>query len=41
MKSIPNEILERAVGGVGLRPGRFRDQLDERRTLLVFLRHFG
>lgn len=38
---IPTEILDAEVEGVNLRPGRFRDQLAEGRTLLIFLRHFG
>jgi hypothetical protein len=38
---IPDEVLARFVRGVNLMPGTLRDQLGERPTLLVFLRHFG
>jgi hypothetical protein len=39
--TIPENALSAPVTGVGLMPGTLRDQLDERVTLLVFLRHFG
>jgi AhpC/TSA antioxidant enzyme len=38
---IPDPLLARYVNGVNLMPGTLRDQLGERPTLLVFLRHFG
>lgn len=41
MERIPKAVLDRFVGGVNLMPGSLRDQLGERTTLLVFLRHFG
>jgi AhpC/TSA antioxidant enzyme len=41
MKSLPREVVDRAVSGVGLSPGNFGDQLDDGVTLIVFLRHFG
>jgi len=41
MDAIAEEALERPVVGVGLSPGRLRDQLGPGGTLLVFLRHFG
>jgi hypothetical protein len=41
MDTIPAELLDRPVVGVGLSPGSLRDQISERPTLLVFLRHFG
>lgn len=41
MKWIPAEALEAHVRGVGLVPGRLRDQLEGGPQLLVFLRHFG
>ena len=41
MERIAPELLDRYVGGVNLMPGLLRDQLGERPTLLVFLRHFG
>lgn len=41
MKQIPQAILDRPVEGVNLQPGSLRDQLGDRPTLLVFLRHFG
>jgi hypothetical protein len=41
MKMIPQSILETSVAGVNLRPGALGDQLGEKGTLLVFLRHFG
>ena len=41
MERIPGEVLDRFVSGVNLMPGPLRDQLGDRPTLLVFLRHFG
>jgi hypothetical protein len=41
LTQIPPEALEARVSGVGLVPGRLRDQLDGGPQLLVFLRHFG
>ncbi len=41
MDTIPSQVLDSAVTGVGLRPGSLRDQLGDAETLLVFLRHFG
>jgi hypothetical protein len=38
---VPAEALDAAVTGVGLMPGRLRDQLEGGPQLLVFLRHFG
>ena len=40
-KQIPPEAMEALVTGVGLMPGRLRDQLAGGPQLLVFLRHFG
>ena len=40
-EKIPDEALDAPVAGVGLTPGRLRDQLEGGRHLLVFLRHFG
>lgn len=41
MSLIDKNVLNRAVEGVNVQPGRFADQLLEGRTLLIFLRHFG
>jgi hypothetical protein len=41
VERIPDAALARFVRGVNLMPGSLRDQLGERPTLLVFLRHFG
>jgi len=41
LQTLPLEVLDASVSGVGLAPGRLRDQLGEGTTLLVFLRHFG
>ena len=41
MLQIDRAILDAAVDGVNLRPGRLRDQLGPEPTLLYFLRHFG
>ena len=41
MNHIPKMVLLTPVEGVNLRPGVLQDQLDNRPTLLVFLRHFG
>lgn len=41
MERIPDAVLARFVRGVSLMPGTLRDQLGDRPTLLVFLRHFG
>ncbi len=41
MERIQAEVLDRFVSGVNLMPGSLRAQLGDRRTLLVFLRHFG
>ena len=41
MREIPDDVLDLPVAGANLVPGRLRDQLDARPTLLVFLRHFG
>jgi AhpC/TSA antioxidant enzyme len=41
VERIPTEVLDRFAGGVSLMPGTLRDQLGDRTTLLVFLRHFG
>lgn len=40
LDTIPESLLDRAVTGANLVPGRLRDQLHER-SLLVFLRYFG
>ncbi len=39
--TIPPEIIQSPVEGFNLREGTFGDQLGDRPTLLVFLRHFG
>ena len=41
MQKIKPELLNTAVTGLNLTPGALRDQLADRPTLLVFLRHFG
>lgn len=41
MQTIPDNLLNSPVQGVNLRAGSLADQLDQRETLLVFLRHFG
>jgi hypothetical protein len=41
VERIPSVVLDRFVAGVNLMPGSLRDQLGERLTLLIFLRHFG
>jgi hypothetical protein len=41
MQQINSEILDLPVEGANLQPGSLRDQLGDRPTLLVFLRHFG
>jgi hypothetical protein len=41
VERIPAAVLDRFVGGVNLMPGSLRNQLGDRVTLLVFLRHFG
>jgi hypothetical protein len=41
VERIAAEVLDRFVAGVNLMPGSLRDQLADRPTLLVFLRHFG
>jgi hypothetical protein len=41
MKRIDHTVLDTPVEGVRLRPGCLRDQLGDKPTLLVFLRHFG
>ncbi len=41
MEKILAGMLDATVEGLNLRPGTLRDQLDQRPTLLVFLRHFG
>jgi hypothetical protein len=41
LERIAPGVLDRFVAGVNLMPGSLRDQLGERPTLLVFLRHFG
>lgn len=41
MQTIPDSLLQTPVQGVNLLPGTLADQLDQRETLLVFLRHFG
>jgi hypothetical protein len=38
---VPTEVLDRQVVGHHLDPGRLGDVLDQRTTLLVFLRHYG
>ncbi len=38
---IAPEVLDLPVAGVNLAPGTLGDQLGDRLTLLVFLRHFG
>lgn len=38
---MPNEALEREVRGQNLRMGTFADQLGDRTTVTVFLRHLG
>jgi hypothetical protein len=39
--AIPAELMNRPAEGVNLRPGTLGDNLGERPTLLVLLRHFG
>ena len=39
--TLPLDLLSTPVVGTHLRPGTFQDQLGERPTLLVFLRHLG
>jgi len=39
--ALSDDLLDRPVQGTGLAAGTLRDQLRERATLLVFLRHFG
>lgn len=41
IKTLPRELVDRSVSGVGLSPGTFGDQLGEGVTLIVLLRHFG
>lgn len=41
MNTIPLSLLDRPVTGVHLAPGALRDQIGERPTALIFLRHFG
>lgn len=41
MNRLPATVLDSRVSGVGLMPGTLRDQIGDRATLLVFLRHFG
>ena len=41
MDRIPKDLLERTATGVNLMPGSLGDQIGDRPTLLVFLRHFG
>lgn len=38
---LPPDLLGASVSGVNLMPGSLGDQLGDRPTLLVFLRHFG
>lgn len=40
-RPVPAEVLDRVVAGHHLTPGRLGDVLDQRTTLLVFLRHYG
>lgn len=41
MSRIDSGLLDTPVEGLNLRPGTFADQLGDRPTLLVFLRHLG
>ena len=41
MNTIAQSILSTTTEGVNLQPGSLRDQLGEKETLLIFLRHFG
>ena len=40
-RRLPSEVLDQMVAGHHLRPGRLGDLLDQRTTVLVFLRHYG
>ena len=40
-RSIPPSVFQQPVEGVNLQPGTLADQVGDRPTLLVFLRHFG
>ncbi len=40
-RSILPAVFQQPVEGVNLQPGTLGDQVDDRPTLLVFLRHFG
>jgi hypothetical protein len=41
MSQLPGALLDREVTGVNLTGVTLRDQLSEKPTLFVFLRHFG
>lgn len=41
VKAIPPSLLQRAVQGHNLQPGTLAEQMGDKPTLLVFLRHFG
>ncbi|MEM7333478.1 MAG: hypothetical protein AAF490_15420 [Chloroflexota bacterium] len=41
MKQISSSILTTPVEGLNLRQGSLQDQLANKPTLIVFLRHFG
>lgn len=41
MNEIRDDILDLPVVGLNLLPGRLRDQLGDRPTVVAFLRHLG
>jgi hypothetical protein len=38
---LPDDLLDRAIAGCGLRGATLREELGKEPNLLVFLRHFG
>lgn len=40
-RRVPADVLDRVVEGHHLSSGRLGDLLDQRTTVLVFLRHYG
>jgi hypothetical protein len=41
LEQIPAEVLALPTSGVNIQPGTLGEQLGDRPTALVFLRHFG
>ena len=41
MEHIEDDVLDRPVAGLNLRPGTLRDQLGAEPTVVAFLRHLG